>query len=143
MAVRFRTVQREVRAGKDAGKVKTYAMAKATGYCTLEKLCDLISARCAMSSADVKAILDSLNWVMSLELRSGNIVQLGEFGNFRLSIRSRGAESKEVFNTSYIKNAHIVFSPGANLRKTKSGVNFEQEEPYVETEESHKPQAEN
>ncbi|WP_301034973.1 hypothetical protein [Parabacteroides goldsteinii] len=27
-----------------------------------------------MSSADVKAILDSLNWAMSLELRSGSIV---------------------------------------------------------------------
>lgn len=138
MSLKFRTVEREVKIGQDAGKKKTYAMAKTNGYCNLEKLCDLVSARCAMSSADVKAILDSLNWVMHVELRSGNIVQVGEFGNFRLSIRSHGANSKDEFNTSYIKNAHIVFSPGASLRQTKSRVSYEQEKPYVETEECNR-----
>ncbi|MDH6306118.1 putative histone-like DNA-binding protein [Parabacteroides sp. PF5-5] len=135
MALKFRTVERKINIGGDAGKVKTFAVAKSGGYCDMEKLCDLVSARCAMSSADVKAILDSLNWVMHVELRSGNIVQLGEFGNFRLTIRSTGAENKKDFNASYIKNAHIVFSPGASLRQTKARVNFEQEKPYVETEE--------
>ncbi len=130
MALKFRTVQRKIAFGTDVGKVKTYAMAKMNGYCDMEKLCDLISARCAMSSADVKAILDSLNWIMHVELRSGNIVQLGEFGNFRLSVRSYGTENEEDFNASCIKNAHIVFSPGASLRNTKSMVNFEHEKPY-------------
>ena len=138
MAVKFRTVEREVRIGDDAGKKKTFAVAKANGYCDMTKLCKLISARCAMSSADVKAILDSLNWVMDLELQSGNIVQLGEFGNFRLSIRSRGAEKKDLFNTSFIKNAHIVFSPGTSLRETKSNLHFEHEKPCAETEDCNR-----
>ena len=86
MSLKFKKVQRKIMFGADKDKVKTYAMAKASGYCDMAKLCELISNRSAMSSADVKAILDSLNWAMGLELRSGNIVQVGEFGNFRLSV---------------------------------------------------------
>jgi predicted histone-like DNA-binding protein len=138
MSLKFRKVQRKVLSGKDAGQVKTYAMAKANGYCDMTKLCKMISARSAMSSADVKAILDSLNWVMDVELQSGNIVQLGELGNFRLSVKSTGAETPEDFNASLIKQARIVFSPGASLRETKANVNYQWEKPYVVTEECKK-----
>ena len=74
MTLKFRKVQRKVLSGDDKDKVKTYAMARSSNYCDMDKLCELISSRSAMSSADVKAILDSLNWAMSLELRSGSIV---------------------------------------------------------------------
>lgn len=70
MTLKFRKVQRKVLGGDDKDKVKTYAMARSSNYCDMDKLCELISSRSAMSSADVKAILDSLNWAMSLELRS-------------------------------------------------------------------------
>ncbi len=135
MALKFRKVQRKVLIGDDAGKVKTYAMAKANGHCDMKKLCKLISARCAMSSADVKAVLDSLNWVMDVELQSGNIVQVGELGNFRLSIKSEGVENKDDFTAHNIRRSRIVFSPGASLRETNRNVDFEYEEPYVEKKE--------
>jgi predicted histone-like DNA-binding protein len=129
MALKFRTVQREVRLGEDAGKTKTYAIAKSNGYCDMPKLCELVSARSSMSSADVKAVIDSINWVMYMELRSGNIVQLGEFGNFRFSIRSNGTDTEKAFSASDIKKAHIVFTPGANLRYTQDNVKYEHDKP--------------
>lgn len=141
MALKFRKIQREVKIGTDAGKVKTYAIAKANGYCDMEKLCKLISARCAMSSADVKAILDSLNWAMDLELQAGNIVQVGEFGNFRLSLSSEGTEDAADFNASKIKKTRIIFTPGKSLRTTKAGVSFQYDEPTVVAEECEKPHA--
>ena len=116
LTLKFRKVQRKVFSGDDKDKVKTYAMARSSNYCDMDKLCELISSRSAMSSADVKAILDSLNWAMSLELRSGGIVQVGEFGSFRLSIRSKGAETADAFNASLIKKARVIFSPGTSLR---------------------------
>lgn len=131
MALKFRKVQRKVMAGEDLGKTKTYAMAKSNGYCDLTKLCKMISARSAMSSADVKAILDSLNWVMDMELQAGNIVQLGEFGNFRLTLSSEGTEDEKDFTAANIKHSRIVFTPGASLRETNRGVTFEYEQPVV------------
>ena len=124
MTLKFRKVQRKVLSGDDKDKVKTYAMARSSNYCDMDKLCELISSRSAMSSADVKAILDSLNWAMSLELRSGSIVQVGEFGSFRLSIRSKGAETADAFNASLIKKARVIFSPGTRLYVISSQVKF-------------------
>ena len=131
MALKYRTFQVELLFGNEAGKKKTYAVAKANGYCDMEKLCNLVSARSSISSADVKAVVDSLNWAMDLELKSGNIVQLGEFGNFRMSIRSKGADTEEEFNASHIKKARIIFSPGAGLRSTQANMHYEHEKPYA------------
>ncbi|MDH6304360.1 hypothetical protein M2459_001093 [Parabacteroides sp. PF5-5] len=56
MSLKFRKVQYKVLSGADAGKMKTYARAKSAGRCDMQKLCKLISARSAMSSADVKLV---------------------------------------------------------------------------------------
>ena len=145
MALKFRKIQRKVLSGADQGKTKTYAMAQMSGYCDMEKLCKLISARCAMSSADVKAILDSLNWAMDLELQAGNIVQVGEFGNFRLSLSSEGVEESEdgkvKLTALNIKKARILFTPGKSLRATKADVSFQYDEPTVVEVECEKPHA--
>jgi len=136
MALKYRKVQTKVLVGDNAGQIRTHAIAKAGGYCDLKKLCKLISARCAMSSADVKAILDSLNWAMDLELQAGNIVQVGEFGNFRLSIRSESTATEEEFDATKIKGVHIVFTPGESLRLTKSEMDYEHDKPQ-ECEKQH------
>ncbi|MDR1879511.1 MAG: hypothetical protein LBQ78_01085 [Tannerellaceae bacterium] len=127
MAIKIKKVQREIRFGDEAGKVKTYGVVKSSGYCDMEKLCELVSARSSISSADIKATLDSLNWVMRVELRSGSIVQLGEFGNFRLSVSTEGTETAKAFSAANVKRARIIFSPGASLRETNSRVTFETE----------------
>ncbi|MDR1556208.1 MAG: HU family DNA-binding protein [Tannerellaceae bacterium] len=140
MALKIRKVQRKLLSGDEQGKVKTYGIAKAGSYCNLAKLCKLISARSAMSSADVKAILDSLNWAMDLELQAGNIVQVGEFGNFRLSVSSEGTEEESDYKASKVKKARIVFSPGVSLRRSISEVSFELDDVVVkeiECNQSH------
>lgn len=141
MALKFRKVQRKVLSGTDKDTVKTYAVAKSSGYCDMAKLCELISNRSAMSSADVKAVLDSLNWAMGLELRSGNIVQVGEFGNFRLSVTSLGTATEKEFNATRIKKARIVFFPGSSLRFSNFLTTFEEYDDKEETEpEGEKPE---
>lgn len=110
--------------GAEKDSVKNYAIAKTSGTSDLNKLCKLICSRSTLSSADVKAVLDSLNWAMDLELSSGNVVQLGEFGNFRMSINSEGTNTPEDFDATKIKGARIIFSRLA-LRTTRNEVNFE------------------
>lgn len=129
MAVKFKVVKRRIPGGEAKDKVKNYAVAKTTGMADLNKLCQLICSRSSLSSADVKAVLDSLNWAMDLELSSGNVVQLGEFGNFRMSISSKGADKPEDVDASKITGARIIFHPGASLRRTRKRLTFE---PYEE-----------
>ena len=53
----LRSGWRKVMIGAEKDQVKTYAVAKSSGYCDMEKLCELISNRSAMSSADVKVMV--------------------------------------------------------------------------------------
>ncbi|MDL2222146.1 hypothetical protein LJC35_06300 [Parabacteroides sp. OttesenSCG-928-N08] len=124
MSVAFRKVNRKVLAGPEKDTVKVYAQAHSLGHSTLEKLCNLISARSAISAADVKSVLDSLNWVFDLELRDGRIVQLGDLGSFRISLSSNGADTEEEFNAGFIRKSRLIFQPGKVLRDMLSEITY-------------------
>lgn len=124
MALTFKKVKRKILNGPEEGQEKYYAVAKASGIASLDHMCMLIGARSTVSSADVKGVLDSLNWAMDLELRAGRLVQLGELGNFRLTISSEGTATEKDLTADKIKKARIIFSPGSALRETRKTVTF-------------------
>lgn len=125
MAQSYKLVEKK-NLGKDSAEqpTKVYAIPKYNGYTDMDTLCKMIGARSTVSSADVKAVLDNLNFVLDMELQAGRIVQLGEFGNFRLSLSSEGANDKEGFDRSMIVGARVIFTPGSSLKKTVKTTNF-------------------
>ncbi len=119
MAQGYKLVVRKVSDLKGGAKVdKVFASPKYNGSSDIESISKIIEARSAVSSADVKSVIDNLNFVLALELAEGRIVYLGELGNFRLSVSSQGAESKEKFANSNVKKARLIFTPGKMLKKT-------------------------
>ena len=124
MAQGFKLVLRPSKPGEKDSEKKFYAVSKTNGTSSMKTLCKLITARSTVSSADVKAVLDNLNFILDMELRAGRIVQLGEFGNFRLSLSSNGASDKKSFTQADVKGARVIFTPGASLRNTKKLVAF-------------------
>ena len=125
MAQGYKLVTRKVTDLKGgAVQEKVYAIPSYNGYTDMDTLCIMIGARSTVSSADVKAVLDNLNFILDMELRAGRIVQLGEFGNFRLSLSSKGADDKKSFTQADVKGARVIFTPGASLRNTKKSVAF-------------------
>ncbi len=141
MVHNFKLVQRSTKPGDTDAPKKWYATAKSTGTADMAELCMLIAARSTVSSADVKAVLDNLNFVIDFQLKSGRTVKMGEFGSFRLSISSEGAETKEDFTSSMLKTPKIVFTPGAALRETRVTAKFSQATGKGETvTESEEPE---
>ena len=90
----------------------------------MERLCSMIGERSCVSSADVKAVLDSLIYVMKLEMSDGKIVQLGEFGNFHRSVMRTKKVEKD-FNATKIRRPKYTFSPGKALRSQAKVLRFE------------------
>ena len=66
-----------------------HARAIPNGTKRMDDICALICERGSISSADVKAVLDSLVWVIRLSLEYGDHVELEELGHFSPSLRSR------------------------------------------------------
>ena len=110
-----------------------YARAVSSGEMTLEELCEDIAESSTLTSADVKACLDRLAWIISKNLKAGRIVQMGELGNFRLTVGSKGSITKEDFNASLIKKPKVVFHPGKRIQEARAETSFERI--GVETEE--------
>ncbi len=133
MSLKYKIVQRrDMRRGAQEGAKRWYAQGYISGICQVEDLYDTIADRSTATAGDVKLIIDGLVTVLSKQLKAGQSVQLGELGMFRPSLRSEGADTKEGFHASLIRQPRIVFFPGKLLRKTRDFIRIEK---IVEKEE--------
>ncbi len=142
MSIKYRKVPRKVLNGPDRDMIKTYAVAKASYYCDLTKLSELVANRTAMSDSEVEGMIRALIWVINIEMRSGAIVELGKLGKLRYTLRSEGVEDPDDLKAHHIKGVRIIFTPGVLLKDSASRVKFEQDEVKVEKEpcnEEHVP----
>jgi predicted histone-like DNA-binding protein len=93
-----------------------YAQTRATRTYSFDEVCEDATDTSTLSTGDLKLALDRVVMLMVKSLRKGEVVHLGELGNFQLLARSRGAETPEEFSQSYFKRARLLFRPGARLR---------------------------
>lgn len=126
MAAKYKLVlRRDMRKDAVEGSKLYYANAKAAGVCDMYELCDLISLSSTASAGDVRLILDELIEVMKRSLGKGEVVQVGELGNFQLQFGSTGTLTKKEFTQALIKSKRIVFRPGKALREAIKNYAFE------------------
>lgn len=62
--------------------------------------------------------------IRALKLANGNIVELGDFGSFRLTIQTSGEKSAEAVNAGNIKNVKVVFMPGKLFKQSLAQIEF-------------------
>ncbi|EPT33922.1 DNA-binding protein HU [Bacteroidetes bacterium oral taxon 272 str. F0290] len=74
-------------------EVKFYPQAAPTTPVTLAQIIKRIEKRSTVSSADVKAVLDALQYEVIEALENGNTVRLGDIGSFRLTIKAEGCSN--------------------------------------------------
>ena len=104
MPAKYKLVlRRDMRKGAEKDAKLYYANAKAAGTVDIKELCDLIAEGSTASPGDVKLILDELIRVMRRSLGKGEVVQVGELGNFQLLFGSTGTLTEKEFNSTLIK----------------------------------------
>jgi len=125
MPVKYNVVERKNLLDKTAAP-KFYASAKADGEVSLKALAkEIAQGSTTVSDTDVLAVLNDLTKVLVRHLSEGEIVKLGDFGNFQITLTSEGAPSAEKFTASHIKGNKIQFRPGADLRDMLKTVKYE------------------
>ncbi len=120
MAVRFSVVPKR-NPSKSSEPAKYYAQAQGHGDMDFDSICKDVDSRCTATPADVAAVLKALQTTMEVFLGKGEIIRLGDFGCFQIAVSSKGAATKEEFNSSLIKKGRISFRPGkllTNMLKT-------------------------
>ncbi|UBD77414.1 HU family DNA-binding protein [Parabacteroides goldsteinii] len=126
MSVRYKLVLRKD-LSKDAaeGAQKYYASVNSNGMMTFQQTCTAISAYSTASPGDVKVVMDGLLFVLKEALLRGEVVQLGELGNFQINVGSSGTPTTEEFKASMIRKPRIVFRPSVSLKEILDKVSFE------------------
>jgi predicted histone-like DNA-binding protein len=124
MTVKYNVVERGNPANPTAPK-KYYPSIASSGRKSLRQLAGQIAQISTVSSADTMAVLEALLSVIPQELAAGNIVELGDFGNFWLKINSEGVLTAEDVRASNITNILPRFNPGKEFKKVLDAIEFE------------------
>ena len=104
---------------------KAYAKAQMRELMTFSKFVNHIAQHNGVfSRGAVKGVLSDACSCLVEQLLEGKKVQLGELGNFWISLTSNGADSMESFTTANIKAVNIVFTPGEDFENLISRVSF-------------------
>ena len=111
MAFNYQTVKKK-NPLKPTDPDKYYASAVYKDKLTIRKIATEIAERTSISSTDSMAVLEALTQVLPFFLLDGNIVYLGDFGTFRISLRSDGADKPEDFTASNVTGYKLLFRSG-------------------------------
>ncbi|HXQ36580.1 MAG TPA: HU family DNA-binding protein [Anaerolineales bacterium] len=108
-----------------ASQPKYYATVKSTGRIDNHGIAKSINNMSTVNSVDVAAVLEAFMNVVPDQLAEGKIVELGDFGSFRVSVSSEGAEEAADVNVRSITDVRVLFTPGKRFKKLLNTTEFE------------------
>lgn len=104
---------------------KAYAKAQMREIMSFTKFVNHIASHNGVfSRGTVKGVLSDACSCLVEQLLEGKKIQLGELGNFWISLTSNGSESMETFSAANIKEVNIVFTPGEDFENLRSRAEF-------------------
>ena len=123
MTVKFNVVERGNPTKPEAPK-KFYPSLASTGRKTLRQIAEMVAEISTVSTVDTMANIEALLRVIPQQLADGNIVELGDFGNFWLKANAEGAETADAVRASQITTLLPRFNPGKQFKKVLATVEY-------------------
>ncbi len=105
--------------GFDQSKTEKYvARSVGSGQVRFDKMCAKVSRLCGVHRKVVDLVVSGLVDMMAEDIDDGKTVQMGEFGLFRPTIKTKSANTAEEVNASNILSKRIVFTLGKIFHRT-------------------------
>lgn len=107
-------------------KIRYYMLVAPVKPVELGDIAARIERTSTVSSADIKAVLDVLQYEVREQIKAGHSVRLGDLGSFRPTIACKGMDKEEDLTVRNIKRVRVKFTPSATLARELSPafVNF-------------------
>jgi len=106
---------------------KYYATAKSSGRADTNAIAKNINSISTVSSVDTAAVLEAFLTVVPDQMAEGKIVELGDFGTFRVGISSEGAALAEGVTARSITDVRVIFTPGKRFKQALDTAEFQKE----------------
>ena len=124
MALKY-SITRHKNPADPASPTLYYPTLKASGRLNLDQVATLVNRISSVKRPTIVAVLLALLTVIPQELANGFIVELGEFGTFRLTIHTRGTTNRQEVTRKNILKAKAHFRPGKVFRKELAHIEFD------------------
>ncbi len=106
---------------------KFYALAKSIGRADKDRISTLVARMSSMSSTDSIGMMEAFLTIVPDELAEGRIVELGDFGSFRIGLSSEGSETPEEVTADKITGARVIFTPGRRFKEVLNNLRYQKE----------------
>ena len=110
-----------------SSRPKYYVTVKSSGRTDTNTIAKRINSMSTVSTVDTAAVLEAFLHVVPEQLAEGNIVELGDFGRFRVSVSSDGEEKAEDVTARNITDVRVIFTPGKRFVQLLDTVRFQKE----------------
>ena len=124
MSIKFNIVERG-RPGHEEAPKKYYPSIQSTGRVSMRQLALEASDISTLSTPDMMAAIEAFLDLIPKHLAQGEIVDLGDFGNFWLRFSAEGADTPEQVRSSQITTLIPRFMPGKEFKRALKQVKFE------------------
>jgi predicted histone-like DNA-binding protein len=124
MSIKFNIVERG-RPGKPEAPKKYYPSLQSTGRVTLRQLAQEASDMSTLSTPDMMAAIEACLALIPQHLAEGQVVELGDFGNFWLRFSAEGAETPTKVRGDQVTTLIPRFMPGKEFKRVLDAVKFE------------------
>lgn len=103
---------------KPSESPKYYAVARSGRKVTVKEVCKRITERSSYSKGELEGCIGEFLLEIINVLDEGNIVQMGDLGNFRMSVKTgTPTDTAKEFKASCIDKGKVLFHAGSELRK--------------------------
>ena len=106
---------------------KYYAIVKSDGRADTQAVARSINSMSTVSEPDTLAVLSAFLYVVPEKLADGKIVELGDFGTFRVTVSSEGAAQPEELTARHITDTKVIFTPGKRFKQMLDTIEFQKE----------------
>lgn len=97
---------------------KYYAVARSGRKVSVKDVCKRVSERSSYSKGELEGSIGEFLIEIINVLNEGNIAQMGDLGNFRMSLKTvTPTDTEKEFKSSCIGDGKVLFYPGSDLRK--------------------------
>ena len=117
MSIQIKAVGRSQPGVAGGGVKKFYASPVHGKEITLDAITKSIEKTSTVNGADIRAVLYAMVEEAVIGLADGRIIRLGDLGSLRITLKSEGKATAEEVNTSAVKKAGVIFTPGNKLRE--------------------------
>ena len=124
MSVKYNVVERANPSDREA-PAKFYPSIFSNGRVTAREVAEMAAERSTLSTMDMMAAIESFLAIIPQQLAKGNIVELGDFGNFWLKSTADGVEDASEVRSDQIKTLLPRFMPGQKFKMTLEAIKFE------------------